>query len=99
VKHCEEFERSCVQCDSALGVCEVQSVDQVLDQKLTRPEKELKEEVAEEKTLLDSIKELEAARKYMCLFDTKNNIILMCNKVENELYRLRTKKKKLLLTG
>jgi hypothetical protein len=45
---------------------------------------------------LDALKELEAARKYMCQFDTKNNIIVMCNEVENELYRqsLRRRKKK-----
>jgi hypothetical protein len=50
---------------------------------LTRPE----EEVAEHKaTFLDALKGLEAARKYMWQFDTKNNIIAMCSKVKNELY-------------
>jgi hypothetical protein len=39
-------------CDSTLEVCGTQSVDQVLDQQLTRPEEE--EEVAEHKaTFLD----------------------------------------------
>jgi hypothetical protein len=66
--------------DSALEVCGVQSVDQVLDQHLTRAEEE--EEVAEYKgTFLDALKTLEAARKYMCQFDTENNIIVMCNEV------------------
>jgi hypothetical protein len=37
---------------------------------------------------LDALRGLEAARKYICQFDTKNSIIVMCNKVENELYRL-----------
>jgi hypothetical protein len=55
---------------------------------LTRSEEE--EEVAEHKALfLDALKRLEAARKYMCQFDTKNSIIVMCSKVGNELYRLR----------
>jgi hypothetical protein len=43
---------------------------------------------------LDALKALEAARKYMCQFYTKNNIIVMCNKVENELYTLRAKGEK-----
>jgi hypothetical protein len=54
-----------------------------------------KEEVAEHKVaFLDAWKGLEAARKYMCQFDTKNNIIVMCNEVENELHRLRAQEKK-----
>jgi hypothetical protein len=56
------------------------------------PEEE--EEVAEHKTtFLDAMKGLEEARKYMCQFDTENNIIVMCNEVENELYRLRAQEK------
>jgi hypothetical protein len=52
----------------------------VLDQYLTRPEEESEQEkLAEHKTtFLDA---LEAARKYIYQFDTKNNIIVMCNKV------------------
>jgi hypothetical protein len=37
---------------------------------------------------------LEAAGKCMCQFDTENSIIVMCNKVENELHILRTQRKK-----
>jgi hypothetical protein len=54
---------------------------------LGRPkeEPEEEEEVAEHKTtFLDLLKVLEAARKYIHQFDTKNSIIVMCNKVENE---------------
>jgi hypothetical protein len=37
-----------------------------------------KEEVAEHKAMfLDSRRELEAATKYMCQFDTENNITVM----------------------
>jgi hypothetical protein len=43
----------------------------------------------EEATFLDTLQGLEAARKYMCQFDTENSITVMGNKVENELYRLR----------
>jgi hypothetical protein len=59
----------------------------VLDQHLTRPEEEPEEEeVVEHKTtFLDTLKGLEAARKYLRQFDM-NNITIMCNKVENELY-------------
>jgi hypothetical protein len=51
------------------------------------------EEVAEHKaTFLDAVKGLKAARKYIHQFDTKNNITVMCKKVE--LYRLRAQGKK-----
>jgi hypothetical protein len=57
------------------------SVNQVLDQNLTSPEEEPEEveEVIEHKTtFLDALK----ARKYMCQFDTKNSITVMCNEVD-----------------
>jgi hypothetical protein len=86
-----------VQCEgnpmsaSALEVCGVQSVDQVLDQQLTRLEGE---KVAEHKaTFLDALKGLEVARQYLCQFDTKKNIVVICRKVESELFRLRAKEK------
>jgi hypothetical protein len=77
-------------CDSALEVCGIQSVDQVLDQHLYGPEEEPEQEERAEHTaaFLDPLKGLEAARKYMCQIASKNNITVMCNKVENELYRL-----------
>jgi hypothetical protein len=80
----------CTVCNSVLDVCEVQRVDQVLKRELTTPE-EPEEEAAEDKTtFLDALKELDAARKCMYQFDTEDNIILTCNKLENELHRLRT---------
>jgi hypothetical protein len=64
------------------------SVDQVLDQYLTKPEEE--EEVAENKaTFLDALKGPEAARKYMCQFGTKRSITVMCIEIETEQCRLR----------
>lgn len=51
----------------------------MLDQDLTRAEEE---EVAEHKPFLDSLKGLEAARKYMCQLDSENNNIVMCNKLK-----------------
>jgi hypothetical protein len=66
-------------CDSALEVCGIQSIDQVLDQYFTRPEEE--DKVAEHKaTFLDALK---PARKHICQSDTENSIIVMCNKIEN----------------
>jgi hypothetical protein len=76
-------------------VCGVQSVEHVLDKHLTRPEEgpEEEEEVAEHKaTFLDTMKGLEATRKYIHQFDIKNNITVSCNKVKNELYRLRAQR-------
>jgi hypothetical protein len=64
---------------------------------LTRPEEEPEEEeqVAEHKaTFLDALKWLEAARKYMCQFGTKNNVIVTCSKDGNELYTLRAQEGK-----
>jgi MinD superfamily P-loop ATPase len=51
-----QFE-DCATCGSALEVCGVQSVDQVLDQHLTIPEVEVAEYEA---TFLDALKGLEA---------------------------------------
>jgi hypothetical protein len=90
-------------CDSALEVCGVRTVDQVLDQHLTRPEEESEseEEVAEHKTTFwDALKGLEAARKCISQSHMENNITVMSNRVENELYReLKEKRnKRLLLT-
>jgi uncharacterized small protein (DUF1192 family) len=78
-------------CDSALEVCAIHSANQVLDQRFAM----LEEEVAELKAiLLDAMQGLEAARRYMCQFDTESNITVMCNEGENELYRLTTPEKK-----
>jgi hypothetical protein len=74
----------------------------VLDEDLTRLEEKLEEEaeVAECKAaFLDPLKGLEASRKYINQFDTKNNIIVMCNKVENKLYRLRAQGERKRLIG
>jgi hypothetical protein len=69
----------------------------VLDEYLTRPEEDPEEdwEVAEHKaTFLDALKGLETATKYLYRFDTKNSITVICNKVENGLYRLRAQGEK-----
>jgi hypothetical protein len=66
------------------------SANQVLDQRSTRPEEEPEEEeeVSEHKaTFLDALKILGAGRKCRCQSDTEKSIIVMCNRVENELYR------------
>jgi hypothetical protein len=68
-----------------------------VDQQLTRPEEEPEKEkkVAEDRTtFLDALKGLEVDRKYVCQFGTDYSIIVLCNTVENELYRLRTQEKK-----
>jgi hypothetical protein len=82
--------------DSAIKVYGLQSVNQVLDQHLTKPEEETdeEEEVAEYKvTFLDAPKGLEAVTKNICQFDTNSSINVMCNEVDNDLYRLRTQAK------
>lgn len=83
-------------CDSAVQVFGVHTVDQVLDQQLTGPEEELEqkeEEVAEDNvTFLDALKGLEVVRTYMCQFDIEDSIIVLCNKLENEVCRWRAKK-------
>jgi hypothetical protein len=80
-------------CDSAPKFCVILRVDLVLDQHFTRLEEE--EEIAEHKaTFLDVLKGLEAVRKYMCKFDTENNIIVVCYKAENEVYRLKAHERK-----
>jgi hypothetical protein len=61
-------------CDSALKVCRIQSVDQVLDQHLTRPEEE--EDAEHKATFLDELKEWDAVGRYMRQSDTESNIIV-----------------------
>jgi hypothetical protein len=82
-----QFE-DCTTCGSTLEVFGgIQSVDQVSDQHLTRPEEE--GEVAEHKAaFLDALKGLEAARRCMCHFDTENSIVVTSNRVDNELCEL-----------
>jgi hypothetical protein len=75
-------------CENALKVCRVRSVDQVIDQYFAKLEEKPKaeEEFAEYKaTFLDALKGLEARSMYIHQFNTKNNIILISNKDENEL--------------
>jgi hypothetical protein len=43
--------------------------------------------------IFDALNVLEVVRKYVCRFDIKGDIIIMCNKVENEVYELRAKDK------
>jgi ribosome-binding ATPase YchF (GTP1/OBG family) len=65
----------------------------VLDQYLTRPKEKPEEKVAEHKaTFLDALKRLQEPEST----HDKNtkNIIVMCNKVENELHRLTQDEKK-----
>jgi hypothetical protein len=83
-------------CDSALKICEIRNVNQVLDQHLIKPEEpEVEEETEEHKaTFLDALKGLETARMYICQYDAKNNITVMRDKGENELYKLRVQREK-----
>jgi hypothetical protein len=67
-------------CDSVFSVKGVKAVDQVLDEQLAKPEeqKEEEEEVSEDKlAFLNALKELEAARKYICEFDAEDSIIII----------------------
>jgi hypothetical protein len=86
-----------ITCDSALKICGVQNVNQVLLQHLIRLEEE--EIVKHKAALLVALKGLETARKYIHQFDTKNNITVMCNKGENELYILTAQGEKKQKTG
>jgi hypothetical protein len=67
-----------------------------LDQHLIKPEEpEVEDEIEEHKaTFLNALKELEAARMYICQSVAKNNINVMCDKGENELYILRAQRQK-----
>jgi PDZ domain-containing secreted protein len=60
-----------------------QSFDQMLDQHLTRPAEEQEEKEEEEDTI-----------KYTCQFDAEYSTTVMCNKIENNSYKLISKGKK-----
>jgi hypothetical protein len=74
----------CTTCGSAQKVCGIQSVNWVLDQDLPWPE-EQQEVAGHRTTFMDVLK--------ACVSDTESNVTAMCNKVENELYRLRAREK------
>jgi hypothetical protein len=57
----------------------------MLDQQLTRPEKEPEEAAG---NIFSAQKGLEMAIKYMYQIDVEDSVIIMCTKLENELYRL-----------
>ena len=61
----------------------------MLNQQLTRSEEEQEKDVPEYKAILwDTLKGLEAARKFVYELCVKDNLIVMCNRFESELYRL-----------
>jgi hypothetical protein len=64
-------------CHSIPEICGARNVSQVLDQHLTRPGKNQKRKMKLQNIKLDALRGLEAARKYICQFDTKNSIIVM----------------------
>jgi hypothetical protein len=43
---------------------------------------------------LEALKGLAAAGKYTCQLDMENNIIVLCNEAENQLYRLTAQEEK-----
>ena len=61
------------------------SVEPAVDQVKEEQEKEVPEYKA---ILWDTLKELEAARKFVYEFCVEDDLVLMCNRFENELYRL-----------
>jgi hypothetical protein len=52
-------------CDTTLKVCDVQNIDQVLDQQLTRPEKGPEKEVAEDKNFLGCTERIGSRQKVL----------------------------------
>lgn len=70
--------------DSPLNDCEVQTVKQVLDKQMIKPDNEQEEEeaVARDTTVfLCPLKGLKAARQDIHKFNTQDNITAMCNEV------------------
>lgn len=65
----------------------------VLSTSWTTSEKATWRRQSDKVTLLDALKRLEVARKYKCQFDIKDNIVIMYNKFENKLYRLKSWRK------
>jgi len=66
----------------------------VLNTSWTTSEQATSRRQSDNVTLLDALKRLEVARKCMCQFDMKDNIVTMCNKTENKLYRFKSWRKR-----
>jgi len=60
-----------------------------LNWQLTRSEEEQEKEVPECKaTLWDTLKGLEAARKFVYKFCVEDSLVVKCNRFENELHKV-----------
>lgn len=91
--------------DSDVNVCEIQTVDQVLeDHRSDQKEEEDADDdeddeeeavkVEEKVTFLKALEGLEVVRRYFQQFDVEDSVLVSCNMLENELYSVKQHEKK-----
>jgi hypothetical protein len=88
-----------VSCDDNVVKCEVQTLEQMMDEKFTSGVSEEEEEEDDggksEPPALDGI---DTVRKYLMKFDVDDNTMAALSSIENEVYRVQQKAKKQKLT-
>jgi hypothetical protein len=92
-----------VSCDDNVVRCEVQTLEQVMDEKFTSGVSEEEEEVDGGKseppaTFLSALEGIDTVRKYLMKFDVNDNMMAALSSIENEVFRVQQKAKKQQLT-
>jgi hypothetical protein len=84
-------------CDSKIGVCEIQSIGQVMQDHFScedEEKQEVEEELIEnEVSFFYPFQRLEVSRKYIQQFSVKDDILVTCSKLKNKLYTLKLQEK------
>jgi hypothetical protein len=92
-----------VFCDDNVVRCEVQTLEQMMDEKFTSGLYEEEEEDDGGKseppaTFLSALEGIDTVRKYLMKFDADDNTMAALSNIENEVYRVQQKAKKQQLT-
>lgn len=82
-----------ISCDAKISVCEMQSIEQVMQDHLNCEDEEKQEEVEEELienevSFFDALQRLEVSRKYSQQFSVKDDILTTCSRLKNKPYTL-----------
>jgi hypothetical protein len=93
-----------VSCDDNVVMCEVQTLEQMMDEKFTSGVSEEEEEdddggkIEPPATFLSALEGIDTVRKYLMKFDVDDNTMAALISIENAVYRIQQKAKKQQLT-
>jgi hypothetical protein len=95
-----------VSCDDNVVRCEVQTLEQMMDEEFTsgvsvEAEGEEEDDVAKcepQAAFLSALEGIDTVRKYLMKFDVHDNTMAALSSIQNEVYRVQQKAKKQQLT-